>query len=617
MPRLSHSRKIHVYLRKPILTQLTACYRQRLDLVSLQQGESFNALDATVQALIVGLAKEEQSFDEMAELICQKQTAANQHVTEELHKHRMNVEEKEYCRKVLESISFSDMHARQEVITSPYKETFQWVLDESGKGVRPWGNFAEWLKNGDGTYWIQGKAGSGKSTLMSFIHEESKTRTLLEAWANTQELHVVSFFFWRAGSRMQKTSIGLLRSLLHQILEELQHLIVPLLQGDKDSHDLMPMPQSFPPIPAWTENRLLRTLQTLLVDSLGSHCLCLFLDGLDEVEGSQDDLVELIKKVAMSPNIKVCLSSRPDLCFTHAFSSASMLKLEDLTKTDIALYVSRKLQSAPRMQSSGMEEQKWISTVCDRIVAKAQGVFQWVRIVVQYQIEGLRNNDNLKQLEDRLELLPDEIEGLYAHMLERIGKLYRKEAALYFQIVLHVLQIEQTRRVSEITLALWERTDELFSSDLALPLREIASQCGWVRDRIAPICAGLLEVHDKSTHSRRSTNTDVTLENEGLESEKEESSSSSSSTFQPDSLESAKAKFRYNHESDVQSVHRTALDFLKKSPAGKDFLKTYSSPTLDVYGSYINARLAQLVIFAQISARDHFSAFLHQSPSRR
>lgn len=225
-------------------------------------------------------------------------------------------------------------------------------------------------------------------------------------------------------------------------------------------------------------------------------------------------------------------------------------------------------------------------------------MFQWVHIVVQYQIEGLRNNDSLRQLEERIKLLPDEIEGLYAHMLERIDKLYRKEAASYFQIVLHVLQIEETPRVSEIALALWERTDGVFSSDLALPLSEIASQCTWIRGRITPISAGLLEVHeDHYFDSWQSRDADVTLENEELGSENEESSSSSA--FQRDSLESAKAIFRYNHGLHVQLVHRTALDFLKESPAGKKFLEIYaSSSTFDVYESYVDARLAQLVMFA-------------------
>ena len=38
---------------------------------------------------------------------------------------------------------------------------------------------------------------------------------------------------------------------------------------------------------------------------------CLFIDGLDEYEGEHSELVELLSSFAASPNIKLCLSSRP------------------------------------------------------------------------------------------------------------------------------------------------------------------------------------------------------------------------------------------------------------------------------------------------------------------
>ena len=65
------------------------------------------------------------------------------------------------------------MHARYMNITKAYRNvidshraTFDWIFSEDGPG------FAQWLKDGKGVYWIYGKAGSGKSTLMKFISSD-------------------------------------------------------------------------------------------------------------------------------------------------------------------------------------------------------------------------------------------------------------------------------------------------------------------------------------------------------------------------------------------------------------------------------------------------------------
>lgn len=541
----------------------------------------------------MGLENKQSSFDALSDLIRQEQKSAKEHVTEEIHQYQRDLEQDEYCRKYLDSLSFPGIRARQEVIVDPYKETFQWIFDDSGKAVRPWGNFVEWLKNGQGIYWIQGKAGSGKSTLMSYICGDQRTKVLLKTWAGTHELLVIPFFFWKAGkdSPMQKSSAGLLRSLLYQILEKLPHLILSLAQNNRDLQDFKTNLQRFALIPAWTEKHLLTTFQKLLVELSSSYHLCLFIDGLDEIDGSQNDLAELLQDRVSGPNLKICLSSRPDRFFIDAFSSPTMLRLEDVTRKDIILYVSSKLQGACRKKPWVVDDEKWVSLMTATIVQKARGVFQWVRIVVEYQIQGLQSKDSLKKLQERVELLPDEIEELYAHMLERIDKVHREEVASYLQII---LQVYRTPSISEIALALYEGRDGLFSPQSTLPLVEIASQCTSVRERIKLICAGLLEFRDQPDHAKEQKNIGVELANVAIESDRGES------TFRPNAYERAKSAFLYNWTTRVHLIHRTAYDFLRDNPAGKEFLKSNISSTFDVYRSYIEARLAQLVIFAQI-----------------
>ena len=82
---------------------------------------------------------------------------------------------------IMQSLRFVEMLDRHENISDAYSETFEMIYGD----ISPWSNFREWLQSGSGCYWINGKAGSGKSTLMKFIFGHSKTREALEIWASS------------------------------------------------------------------------------------------------------------------------------------------------------------------------------------------------------------------------------------------------------------------------------------------------------------------------------------------------------------------------------------------------------------------------------------------------
>jgi ABC-type glutathione transport system ATPase component len=90
---------------------------------------------------------------------------------------------------LLYTLAFEVMTDRLEQINNSYKETFEWVYEEPKTSTRPWSNFSSWLKasNSD-LYWINGKAGSGKSTLMNFLSDHDKTNALLSFWCGGESL---------------------------------------------------------------------------------------------------------------------------------------------------------------------------------------------------------------------------------------------------------------------------------------------------------------------------------------------------------------------------------------------------------------------------------------------
>lgn len=139
--------------------------------------------------------------------------------------------EMESYRRFLKNLHFPEINQRQEEIKEAYKKTFQWIFDQTGDAVTPWSNYIDWLANGSGTYWINGKPGSGKSTLMSYICEDKRTLDALTVWSDNKKLLIPTFFFWAAGNSLQKTTVGLLRSLIYQILKGNPSLYTLLSSG--------------------------------------------------------------------------------------------------------------------------------------------------------------------------------------------------------------------------------------------------------------------------------------------------------------------------------------------------------------------------------------------------
>ncbi len=98
-----------------------------------------------------------------------------------------------------------------------------WNVDEAKAPL--WDDFSVWLKSGEGLYWINGKAGSGKSTLMNYICQDGRRLEYLKEWSLNRQLLTPSYFFWAAGSRQQKSIDGLLRSLIYQMLTKYPELV--------------------------------------------------------------------------------------------------------------------------------------------------------------------------------------------------------------------------------------------------------------------------------------------------------------------------------------------------------------------------------------------------------
>lgn len=341
-------------------------------------------------------------------------------------------------KKVLDSLYFEQEQYRCDAIEGAHRGTFEWIYSEppSGATGATWSDFRSWLRNDAGIYWVSGKAGSGKSTLMKLLGTDGRTYDSLLGWGAGGRLLVLSFYFWNPGTPLQKSLEGLFRSILLQVLQECPEL------GEKLFPDCFEHHVQWGQFP--TLHQLKRAFNYLtaeeMTDSSGAPLkLALLIDGFDEFEAgvlNHSELSKIFTAATESSSFKAILSSRPENVFEYAFRGFPKLRLHYLIRSDVVRYVNDKLRDHPRMQQLASRSPQDTEALVTEIVGAAQGVFLWVRLVVRSLLEGLRNHDEINVLTERLHELKTDLEQLFQIMLQRVHYRYREGMSKMFQVLL-------------------------------------------------------------------------------------------------------------------------------------------------------------------------------------
>ena len=396
---------------------------------------------------------------------------------------------------VIDSLRFPTLSQRQEDVKQAHPGTFRWIYENKSSNriaqssKYPACNFYEWLQNGSGIYWISGKAGSGKSTLMKHLYRNEKTISILNAWAGERQLHTAIHFFWNIGTGMQKSQLGLLQTLLCNILDKDPALILKIWPYDS---------QEWPPDRNWTLNKLLDIFKRLSADPAMRHAFCFFIDGLDEYEGDHNDIIELVNVLAESKAIKICISSRPWIVFNAAYGEHNTwkLRLQEFNKSDIRRFASESLAQGASFSKFDDTSIEWAEFV-DEIVDRADGVFLWAYLVVRSLRRGITNLDTMTELQGRLRDIPTELEAYFQRILDAVDKVYHKQAARLYQIFTASL----TGRLDVLDLWWFDKQTSEFGVDTPVPDFDsvTAEACRRIKTRVLARCQDLIEFTSNHT----------------------------------------------------------------------------------------------------------------------
>lgn len=202
----------------------------------------------------------------------------------------------EHRQSTLEALDFEESDSRRATVKKVHAQTCQWIFEQA--------EYVTWSYAGGShedyyLLWIRGKPGTGKSTIMKYMLERTEKQ-------RCPNMIIISFFFHTRGHDLEKSTVGMYRSLVHQLLTKVPELQVLL---DK----LNPVTASVQASLEVLEGILRRAIKLL-----GSKHLICFVDALDECPEEQiRKMVRFLEeicdiKASKDAYLQVLFSSRHD-----------------------------------------------------------------------------------------------------------------------------------------------------------------------------------------------------------------------------------------------------------------------------------------------------------------
>ncbi len=267
---------------------------------------------------------------------------------------------------------------------------------------------ANWSHQDRALLWIKGKPGSGKSTLLRWFLDERRREDIQ---ADRKSL-ILSFFFHGRGVELEKTPLGLFRSLLHQLLNQVPKANLDLVRIFQERCDTMGEPGE---CWQWNLRELQEAFRSATSKILERRNVWLFVDALDECgKPHASELVRHLRQLLASIPPKsfqflICLTCQhyPILDLGSAYEIA----LEGENAADISAYVRARL---PRM------DEEAASRIADLITAKANGIFLWASVVVDRAIELNFEGASEAKIEENICLIPQELYAMYRGLIQEI-----------------------------------------------------------------------------------------------------------------------------------------------------------------------------------------------------
>ena len=315
------------------------------------------------------------------------------------------------------------MHWRRDDISDPAHTTCQWILEHE--------SYQKWYKDPRGLLWIKGNPGAGKSTVLKYALETAKQ--------NDEGLILASFFFHGRGSPIQKSPLGLFRSLLHQILQQVPGLLTKFASLYRQRCDTEGQNgQKW----NWRERDLQKFFSSRVIETAKIFPMRLYIDALDECgQESAIDLVAYFYRLADS--VAICFACR-HYPIVSLEEDGIEISVEHENSTDIDAYITNRIQHAIR-------DEKVASSIRHELMDRSASNFQWVVLVTPRVVKFYKKGKSLKDICMLIRGLPSELATLYEEIVRGAEPDDVRQALHLFQWICFAFRPLTLQEIREAT----------------------------------------------------------------------------------------------------------------------------------------------------------------------
>lgn len=340
-------------------------------------------------------------------------------------------------------LSFPEMTLRQNDANVALEGTCTWI--------RTVPVYEDWLLRDTSILWLKGSPGAGKSTMMAsqlLEHRQMQSATNI----------VLSFFFHGRGTTLQRSSAGLLRALICQLLQNIPLSALEQCIRVLESKVEVDGVESI----EWSLKELEGIFRELAYAISKSAQLTIFVDALDESGEEMQKIKDYLQNLyseAHKRKLKVRMIISMRLFPATLSKIGSEIIIDEETAEDIESFVNHEFEQ--KTDGFTAKEQQKME---DLINTNCEGNFLWARIVVERAISLDREGESFSHIWKELSAVPKSLDAMFGQILVRLGKDYSQR----FRSLRLLQWIDAAMRpfsVSELKYGLWLSDPDHFDNE--------------------------------------------------------------------------------------------------------------------------------------------------------